>query len=711
MPSIKGIWRWKDAIDFSSVSGYITQDVNFTSNGESFRAIEIRPTLLFYYSSVSSGGEQIEVGGGTSVQDAYKQIDFGDTAQTVSDEFYAVFSANADATDFIIQMGAVYPVKLLTKGCYLDKDIRILPPPIDEPVFEERTVTPTAQTQEVTPGAGYDALSKVIVNAVPTETKSVTPTEQEQIIRGSEGSFLSSVSVKAIQASEKTVTENGEYTPAGSTYYKKVTVNVPQYTDVSATTAQADDVLQGKSFYPYNGSPLTEGTIPVQTPSNPEFTRKTDTATFPKGYYSSESTVKIADTEQAKIIPENIKKDTVILGVTGSYAGADVSDTTATQGDVLSGKYFYGSDGVKTEGTMTNHTETSITLNAGTGDQYVPAGHYSDILTKLVLNSDAASKIKQGEVILGVTGSYAGGGDQPQLNAPTISIAGTTLSIEDPTTNGNFTSGWKLYDDGAYADQFLTAVIQLANIQFSTGTHKLTVKSFGTNFKDSAASNEVTYQITEKLATPVVSISGSIINWELVPNASGYLISYSGTASGTQSVSAGTSSYDLEGLLSTSGTYTVTVTAKGSGDYIDSDPSNSVTYTNQEQLATPQNVTAAGTTVSWDAVENATSYAVLADGNEIGTVEKASGYTVTFICQNGMVGFKYSIDNMSANLRIDTAETKNIIVTEYLFIQGQGMTPEVVSYSGGTLEIYANGGQWIFTPTQNNATITVVDND
>ena len=41
------------------------------------------------------------------------------------------------------------------------------------------------------------------------------------------------------------------------------------------------------------------------------------------------------------------------------------------------------------------------------------------------------------------------------------------------------------------------------------------------------------------------------------------------------------------------------------------------------QLATPQNVTADGTTVSWDAVENATSYAVLADGSEIGTVEKS----------------------------------------------------------------------------------------
>ena len=39
------------------------------------------------------------------------------------------------------------------------------------------------------------------------------------------------------------------------------------------------------------------------------------------------------------------------------------------------------------------------------------------------------------------------------------------------------------------------------------------------------------------------------------------------------------------------------------------------------QLATPQNVTADGTTVSWDPVENATSYEVIEGGNNVlGTV-------------------------------------------------------------------------------------------
>ena len=45
------------------------------------------------------------------------------------------------------------------------------------------------------------------------------------------------------------------------------------------------------------------------------------------------------------------------------------------------------------------------------------------------------------------------------------------------------------------------------------------------------------------------------------------------------------------------------------------------------KLATPQNVIIDGTTLTFDEVENATSYAVFADGSEIGTVEKETGST------------------------------------------------------------------------------------
>ena len=52
------------------------------------------------------------------------------------------------------------------------------------------------------------------------------------------------------------------------------------------------------------------------------------------------------------------------------------------------------------------------------------------------------------------------------------------------------------------------------------------------------------------------------------------------------------------------------------------------------QLATPQNVSASGTTVSWNEVENATSYEIFADGVSIGTVE---GVVSNFTLSDGSV--------------------------------------------------------------------------
>lgn len=84
------------------------------------------------------------------------------------------------------------------------------------------------------------------------------------------------------------------------------------------------------------------------------------------------------------------------------------------------------------------------------------------------------------------------------------------------------------------------------------------------------------------------------------------------------------------------------------------------------QLATPQNVTANGTTVSWDEVENATSYAVLANGSEIGTVEKATGYNVSLIYTDDFVSgiFAYSLDGGTTYQDITTSDIRLTNVTQ-----------------------------------------------
>ena len=56
------------------------------------------------------------------------------------------------------------------------------------------------------------------------------------------------------------------------------------------------------------------------------------------------------------------------------------------------------------------------------------------------------------------------------------------------------------------------------------------------------------------------------------------------------------------------------------GNYIDSDKSVPIEFIRVAKLATLQNVTENGTTVSWDEVENATSYEIFANGVSIGEV-------------------------------------------------------------------------------------------
>lgn len=55
--------------------------------------------------------------------------------------------------------------------------------------------------------------------------------------------------------------------------------------------------------------------------------------------------------------------------------GTDVSDTTATAGDVVSGKYFYTSSGTKTQGSISTLVDTDITVSGRTIT--IPVGKYT----------------------------------------------------------------------------------------------------------------------------------------------------------------------------------------------------------------------------------------------------------------------------------------------------------------------------------------------
>lgn len=98
--------------------------------------------------------------------------------------------------------------------------------------------------------------------------------------------------------------------------------------DTSDATAQVAEILLSKTAYA-NGAKLT-GTMPNNGAVTGTISTKAQQYTVPQGYHDGSGKVQISSTEQAKIIPANIKAGIVILGQTGTYTGEGVSAQAKT---------------------------------------------------------------------------------------------------------------------------------------------------------------------------------------------------------------------------------------------------------------------------------------------------------------------------------------------------------------------------------------------
>lgn len=98
--------------------------------------------------------------------------------------------------------------------------------------------------------------------------------------------------------------------------------------DTSDANAQVAEILLDKTAY-VNGNKLT-GTMPNNGAVSGVISTKAGQYTVPQGYHDGSGKVGISSTEQAKIIPSNIKAGVVILGQTGTYTGEGVSAQAKT---------------------------------------------------------------------------------------------------------------------------------------------------------------------------------------------------------------------------------------------------------------------------------------------------------------------------------------------------------------------------------------------
>lgn len=117
--------------------------------------------------------------------------------------------------------------------------------------------------------------------------------------------------------------------------------------DTTDATAAVAEILTGKTAYA-RGSKLT-GTMPNNAAVTGTISTVAGQYSIPMGFHDGSGKVSISSTEQAKLIPANVKTGIQILGVTGTYGGEeiksqankDVTPTFASQTILPDSAYDY----------------------------------------------------------------------------------------------------------------------------------------------------------------------------------------------------------------------------------------------------------------------------------------------------------------------------------------------------------------------------------
>lgn len=187
MAKIKGIWVLNSILTVSEGASGLSQIVNFTSNAIAFDAMILLGDYAssMKYSNIADTYSVYTHSGGW-VNEAFRIVDFGTAEQTVSEEWYAAFTANAT------QAGG-------------DVD----PPDEADELWQIWKSTLTGIADAVRSKTGKT--NKIPVTSLETEIKSIS---------GGGGAT-------APILQEKTATENGEYLPdRGYDGFSKFTVDV-----------------------------------------------------------------------------------------------------------------------------------------------------------------------------------------------------------------------------------------------------------------------------------------------------------------------------------------------------------------------------------------------------------------------------------------------------------------------------------------------------
>lgn len=265
----------------------------------------------------------------------------------------------------------------------------------------------------------------------------------------------------------------------------------------------------------------------------------------------------------ATMLPENIKKNVNIGGVTGTLepqTAPTLQTKTVTptklQQNIAADSGYDGLSGVTVNAIPDNYVIPTGTVNITANGTHDVSGKAS--------------------VVVAVPSS------QPTLNAPTIEINDKTLTITNPASNGNFVTKFKVFSNGTALTEAVikgsTTTVDLSTLLTTAGTYSITAKASAANFNDSAASSAVEYvvQAAQKYTITVTNTG----NYDITFTQNGVTLT---TVAGSGAGESGSGSFEAEAGTVTSDTgfasYMTNATVCTGGVTVDSDFSTSPTFT------------------------------------------------------------------------------------------------------------------------------------
>lgn len=142
--------------------------------------------------------------------------------------------------------------------------------------------------------------------------------------------------------------------------------------DTSEDTAAVGEILVSKTAHA-RGVQLT-GTMPNNGAVAGTISTKDGTYIVPQGYHDGSGTVGISETEQAKIIPGNIKSGIPILGVTGTYTGEAITAQSKTVTPTFSNQTIQPDQGYDYLSSVTINAITVTYADNAAGGKTVTIG-------------------------------------------------------------------------------------------------------------------------------------------------------------------------------------------------------------------------------------------------------------------------------------------------------------------------------------------------